>query len=93
MNLNAKTKKKGIALKAEVNCLESVSYTKKEKMMSTLNFGKLLQKSGKTSRTQNFIKGERRDKRNDNKQRTKRRVERKPFKPKQKRERYQVQRM
>lgn len=62
MNLNTQTKDKGNPLKANVNGSDSVPCTENKIMMLTWNFGKLLEKSCKISRTQNFIRGESGDK-------------------------------
>lgn len=61
MNLNTQTNDKGIDLKAHVNGSDSVPYTEDEIIMLTQNFGKLFQKFGKISRSQNFIREESQD--------------------------------
>lgn len=66
MNLNAQAKDRGIALKTEVNSPDSIPYSVEEITMLTHNFRKLFQNSGKTSRNQNFMRSESRDKMNDN---------------------------
>lgn len=50
MNLDATSKDKGLALKADIDSSESTSYSEEQIMMFTRKFGKLLRKSGKTPR-------------------------------------------
>lgn len=72
INLNAQTNDKGIALKDEVNSYGNAPYTEEEIMINvdTRNFGKLSQNFGSKSRPQNFIKSEKRNRRNVNKRTT-----------------------